>query len=83
MNDRQIHLSLVEQVADDANEAAAVRRILGEQLTEADLDAYTRWKMARPEPLNHDALAVLEVVAWCLVAWAAVAALTVFIWKTI
>ena len=46
MNDRQIHLSLLDQVSDSAHEAAEVRRILGERLRESDLDAHEASKRA-------------------------------------
>lgn len=54
-NNRTVHLDLLDQVADSAAERDAVRRILSEPLTEADLDAQQRWKAAPWPfaPANH------------------------------
>lgn len=54
MEDRHAHFDILRQVADSADEEARVRRILGHNLTEADLDAHEAYKRSPfPESLNR------------------------------
>lgn len=55
--DRHAHLDLLDQVADSADEARAVRRTFGVPLTGDELDTLERHKRAANYPIRYAACA--------------------------